>query len=140
MAQLKTKKNDQDVAAFIESLENPLRKQDANTLLAMYQSLYEEQATMWGGAIVGFGQYTSYNAKKQASTWMRSAFSPRKQYMSVYLMAGVSKNPDLLSQLGKYKSGKSCLNIKSLDDIDLNVLQKLIVADINEMNNKYPLD
>ena len=137
MSELKTKENEASVSSFINNIEHPVRQQDAKTLFDIYSDVTGESPRMWGSAIIGFGTYSYINGSKKEVTWMRAAFSPRKQYMSLYLMLGVEKNPELLKDLGKFKNGKSCLNINKLADVDIAVLKKLVEADWHAMNEKY---
>lgn len=138
MSTLKTKVNDDAVNAFIEAIEHPTRKQDALVLFDLYSEVTAEIPKMWGTSIIGFGDYSYANSNNKTQTWMRAAFSPRKQYMSLYLMLGVEKNPVLLTNLGKFKHGKSCLNINKLADVDMKVLKQLVSLDWAAMNEKYP--
>ncbi len=157
MTELKTQRNSASVETFIESLEHETRKMDAQTLLSIYREIFAElddhekeddsievpssaliDGTMWGTSIIGFGEYEYSDSRNNRHRWMRGGFSPRKNYISVYLMAGVLQNPDLMSKLGKYKHGKSCLNINKLGDVDLTVLRKLIREDLKQMNSLYP--
>jgi hypothetical protein len=138
MNTIKTKVNDDSVLVFLESLEHPVRKLDAFALLDVYQKVTGLSPKMWGNSIIGFGEYTYKNSKGKENTWMRSAFSPRKQYISLYLMRGVENNPGLLAKLGKHKHGKSCLNINKLEDVDMVIVEKLIEADMLAMNASYP--
>ena len=137
MSELKTKENEASVNTFINNVEHPVRQQDAKILFDMYREVTGESPRMWGSSIVGFGTYSYINGSKKEVTWMRAAFSPRKQYMSLYLMLGVEKHPELLDSLGKFKHGKSCLNINKLADVDTSVLRKLVEADWQAMNEKY---
>lgn len=138
MSTLKTQLNDEYVHAYIDSLAHPTRKQDALLLLDIYAKVTEETPKMWGSSIIGFGDYSYEDSSKKRQTWMRAAFSPRKQYMSLYLMLGVEKHPDKLVKLGKFKNGKSCLNINKLADVDMEILEELVELDWACMNEKYP--
>jgi hypothetical protein len=136
--EFKTKVNNDDVLDFIAQIPHPTRQQDAKILFDIYSEVTQQSAKMWGASIVGFCEYTYINSSNKPQTWMRAAFSPRKQYMSLYLMLGVQKNPDVLQKLGKFKHGKSCLNINKLADVDLDVLKQLVALDWESMNKKYP--
>lgn len=137
MSEPKTKLNDESVEVFLNSIEHPVRRQDGLALLEIYKEITACTPKMWGSAIVGFGTYRYANAKGEQVEWMRSAFSPRKQYLSLYLIRGVEKHPELLKQLGKHKNGRSCLNINKLADVDISVLKQLIAADLAAMNEAY---
>ncbi len=137
MATLKTQENDASVAAFLDSIEHTVRKADAQAVLKLMQEITGEPARMWGKAIVGFGRYTYVYASGRSGEWMRTGFSPRKQYTSVYVMPGFALAEDLLVRLGKFKHGKSCLNIKNLEDVDLDVLRELVQGGWDFMQEKY---
>lgn len=126
MAELKTKVNTGSVKAFVESVEDPQRKKDAQVLSKLMRQRTRKQPKMWGDAIVGFGSFHYKYASGREGDWFIVGFSPRKQAMSLYLMAGFQRFEPLMKKLGKYKTGKSCLYVKKLDDIDLDVLTELI--------------
>ena len=92
---------------------------------------------MWGGSIVGFGQYHYKYASGREGDMLLTGFSPRKTALTLYVMGGFESRPDLMKRLGKYKTGKSCLYVKRLSDIDMDVLEELIVADIDYMRATY---
>ncbi len=137
MSELKTVPNQQSPSEFIETIQHPIRKQDSLTLLELFSSITKEPAVMWGSAIVGFGSYHYVYASGREGDWMKTGFSPRKNYISVYLMNGFEKFDELLAKLGKHKHGKSCLNINKLADIDLEILKQLIAESYRCMNEKY---
>lgn len=139
MSELKTQRNTASVIDFLESIQHPVRRSDGLALLDLYQEICQCEGQMWGSAIVGFGHYDYTNSQGKTLQWMRSGFSPRKQYISLYLMRGVEKHPQLLKELGKHKHGKSCLNINKLADIDMTILKQLIVADLKAMNEAHPI-
>jgi hypothetical protein len=139
MSTLKTQMNDNSVEHFIHNIAHQVRQQDAQMLLNEYMRITDEKPKMWGDSIVGFGEYRYLNAAGKEQCWMKSAFSPRKQYISVYLMAGVGQHAEQLNSLGKFKHGKACLNINKLADVDINTLYKMIQEDWNLMGKKYPL-
>ena len=126
MYELKTKLNNKNVLEFIMSIEHDKRREDSLKILDIFDELTGEEPKMWGDSIVGYGLYHYKYASGQEGDWMRTGFSPRKQALSLYLMNGFSNNEELLSKLGKYKTGKGCLYINKLEDIDLDVLKKLI--------------
>lgn len=92
---------------------------------------------MWGTQIVGFGAYSYSNTAGKDFEWMLTGFSPRKQAISVYIMSGFAKFGAQMKKLGRYKTGKSCLYIRRLSDVDENVLQDLISASIRHLRNSY---
>jgi hypothetical protein len=97
-----------------------------------------EEPKMWGQGIVGFGTYHYVYASGREGDWPLAGFSPRKRNLTLYIMAGFKRYDDLMSKLGKYKTGKSCLYINKLDDIDLDVLRELVHHSIEYMKQKYP--
>ncbi len=88
---------------------------------------------MWGPSIVGFGHYHYKTASGQENDWFLSGFSPRKQDLTLYIMAGFDRHDALMTKLGKYKTAKSCLYIKRLADIDARVLEELVAASVTQM-------
>lgn len=137
MAEAKTQPTTQDPRAFIEALAEPRRSQ-CLTLLDLMERVSGQPAVMWGPAIVGFGSYRYVYASGRTGDWPRTAFSPRKQDLTVYLMDGFENRDALLAALGKHKTSKSCLYLKSLKDIDLGVLEKLVAASLERMETLYP--
>lgn len=127
MAELKTKENDASVNAFIASVEDEQKRKDCEVLLHIFQEVTGEPAKMWGASIVGFGSF-HYKSKRssQEGDWMATAFSPRKANLTLYFMDGYDDYQELLAKLGKAKTAKSCLYIKRLSDVDLEVLRELI--------------
>jgi hypothetical protein len=126
MAQLKTQKNDESVVDFLNSVEDERKRQDSFAILDMMSEATGEEPIMWGSSIVGFGSYHYKYASGREGDWFKTGFSPRKQSLTLYIMDGFSQHDDLLRQLGKYTTGKSCLYVKKLDDIDLPTLIKLV--------------
>lgn len=127
MSTIKTLATNASAEDFINSVENETRKQDGFTLLKLYTELTGEQATMWGASMIGFG---SYHYKSERSTqegdWPLSAFSPRKQNLTLYIMPGFNDYSDLLEKLGTHKLSKACLYINKLQDVDLQILKEII--------------
>jgi hypothetical protein len=125
MAELKTQKNDGDVEAFIDSVDEK-RREDCRTLVAIMREITGDEPSMWGTSIIGFGSSHLQYSSGQVEDWFQVGFSPRKQNFSLYIMADFPERTDLLKKLGKHKTGKSCLYINKLADIDLDVLKELI--------------
>ncbi len=124
--ELKTKINDGDVGAFLKSVDNKKRREDALRMLDIMTEVTGQEPKMWGKSIVGFGTYHYVYASGQEGDWMATGFSPRKQSLTLYIMAGFPRFGELLKDLGKYTTGKSCLYIKRLEDVNLDVLKDLI--------------
>ena len=139
MAENKTQKTKESVSKFLASIEDEEKCKDSKILLKIFTDACKEKAAMWGPAIIGFGTFHYQSEKsKQAGDWFFNGFSPRKQTLTVYIIAGVNKYPEHLEKLGKYKlSGGSCLYIKRLSDINLDVLKTLIAESFADMKAKY---
>jgi hypothetical protein len=133
MAELKTQKNDDSVTEFLSGVENQRRRADAFKVLELMQEVTGEKPEMWGTSIVGFGSYHYKYASGREGDWMKVGFSPRKQNLTLYIMDGFEHYNTLLGQLGKHSTGKSCLYINKLDDVDLNVLKKLVRQSIQHI-------
>ena len=133
--ELKTKVNDADVIAFLESVEDPMRREDSLAMLDIMSEVTGEEPQMWGKSIVGFGSYHYVYASGQEGDWMAIGFSPRKQSLTLYIMSGFKAYDELMAKLGKYKTGKSCLYIKKLEDVDMDVLRKLIKGSFDWMTH-----
>ncbi len=139
MAEPKTKKNDASVESFLDgACEDEAKREDADAILAMMQEITGEEPVMWGGSIIGFGSYHYVYASGQEGDWPIAGFSPRKRNFSLYIMAGFDEYDEILERLGKHKTGKSCLYINKLADIDSDVLHELVTASVNYMREKYP--
>jgi hypothetical protein len=133
MAELKTKPNDQSVEAFINHIENESKRQDSWTILKILQEASGEVPQMWGDSIVGFGTYHYHYASGREGNWFLTGFSPRKRELTLYIMSGFDQYDELLVKLGKYKTGVSCLYIKKLEDIDSDILKKLVTRSVEQM-------
>lgn len=133
MAELKTKKNDKDPREFIESVENEKRKTDSLVIMDLMEKITGDSGSMWGPSIVGYGSYRYKYASGREGDWMLAGFSPRKQALTLYIMSGFKRYEELMSKLGKFKTGKSCLYINKLEDIDMNVLEELITLSVKHM-------
>jgi hypothetical protein len=137
MAELKTQKNDASVMDFLQSVENEQRRSDSLRLLRIMQEVTGEEPVMWGPSIVGFGSYHYRYESGREADWMLTGFSPRKQALTAYIMAGFDRYDELMAKLGTYTTGKSCLYLKKLDDVDESVLRELIDASCAHMQTKY---
>jgi hypothetical protein len=137
VADVKTKANKTSVSAFINAIDDPLQRADAKKLAAMMRAATGARATMWGSSIIGFGRYHYRYASGREGDSLLVGFSPRKQNLAVYIMPGFGHFEALLKKLGKFKTGKSCLYIKRLDDVDLDTLGHLIEAAVEYMRRKY---
>jgi hypothetical protein len=130
MAELKTKQNDQSVNDFLHSITDEKRRVDCFTILDMMKELTQAEPKMWGSAIVGFGnQHLKYESGRELD-WFLIGFSPRKQNLTLYFTKRSLEYDELLKKLGKYKSGKGCLYINKLEDVDVMVLKELVKKSI----------
>ena len=129
VSELKTKPNQASVTAFIDSIQDPVKKQDSNSLITMLKGITGAKPMMWGSSIIGFGNYHYKYASGREGDWFVAGFSPRKQSMTIYIMGGI-KDPDLFARLGRHKTGKGCLYFKRLSDIDEDVLRQIITNSV----------
>ena len=133
MAENKTKKTDQPVENFLNSISDEQKRQDSYKVLEIMKEITGESPKMWGESIIGFGDYHYKYATGREGDWMIIGFSPRKQNLTLYLTYGFEENTDLISRLGKHKLGKACLYIKRIDDVDVNILKQLIERSYKSM-------
>lgn len=126
MADLKTRPTDASVTAFVDAVEDPARRADARTVLDLMARITNRTPQMWGSSIVGFGSYTYTYASGRSGEWPLVGFSPRKQALTLYVMPGFADDQDLLDELGEFRTGKSCLYIKSLAKVDRKILARLL--------------
>ncbi len=133
MAELKTKRTQASVKAFLKRVPDDTRRQDCLTVLRLMKQATRAEPKMWGSSIVGFGSYRYRYASGREGDWFLTGFAPRKQDLTLYIMAGFGRYPTLLAKLGKHKTGKSCLYIKRLADVNLTVLRQLVSASVRHM-------
>ena len=138
MAENKTKPTDTSVTEFLNSIENEKKRRDSFTIMELMKEITGEGPKMWGDSMVGFGSYHYKYASGREGDMYLAGFSPRKQNLTLYIMAGFENYDTLLNQLGKYKTGKACLYINKIEDVDRDVLKELIkqsVAHVAESNS-----
>ena len=138
MAELKTRATDASVDAFVDAVENPARRKDARTVLALMEKITNREPRMWGSSIVGFGSYTYTYASGRSGEWPLVGFSPRKQALTLYVMPGFDDYQDLLDELGEFRTGKSCLYIKSLAKVDQKILTRILRKSVAQLRKKWP--
>lgn len=138
MAEAKTKPTKVSVKDFIAKVPNETRRKDAQVLLKVFGKVTGWKPQMWGPTIVGFGSYDYVYESGAKGSICVVGFSPRGSSLCIYggLMAGDPKNAPLLAKLGKYKTGKGCLYINKLEDIDLNHFEKVIKAGVANQKKK----
>jgi hypothetical protein len=126
VAELKTKPTTASVERFLSGIADEEQQADARTLLELMRTITKAEPKLWGSSIVGFGDYHYKYASGREGDWFTVGFSPRKQNLTLYIMAGFDEYKTLLKDLGKHKTGKSCLYINRLSDVNPAVLRKLI--------------
>jgi hypothetical protein len=125
-AELKTKESEANVEDFINSLECEIVRDDCRKIIGLMQKATLAEPKMWGANIIGFGSRLLKYESGRELDWMKIGFSPRKQNLTLYLNLGLNWDETQLAKLGKHKTGKGCLYIKRLSDIDLKILEELI--------------
>jgi len=138
MAELKTQKTRASVSAFLNAIADDQRRADCKAVSKLMQEITGEKPAMWGSAIVGFGTYAYRYATGRTGDWPVAAFSPRKQNLTLYIMAGFDGYPELMAKLGPHSTGKSCLYVKRLSDLHLPTLKKLISQSVRHVRKQYP--
>ena len=138
MAENKTKQTKASVDKFISAIKDENIRKDCYTIIKIMKSVTKEEPKMWGPSIIGFGTYHYKYASGREGDMCIVGFSPRKQNLTIYLVGDFEKQKALLAKLGKYKTSKVCLYIKSLDHIDLKVLKEMIVQSVKEVKKLYP--
>jgi hypothetical protein len=124
------------VAAFLASVPEP-RRSDCLALVKLMRQVTRAEPVMWGPSMVGFGSYHYIYESGREGDWFLAGFSPRKQDLTVYVMAGFDRFPDLMARLGTYRIGKSCLYLRRLADVDLKVLRALVTASVRHMRKAH---
>ena len=137
MAELKTKQNDKNVSEYLNAIEDPQRKEDCIKIYDLMAQITGEDGSMWGDSIVGFGTYHYKYDSGREGDWFITGFANRKQQISLYIMSGFERYDELMAKLGKHKTGKSCLYIKKLSDIEMEILEKLVRSSVEYMNKTY---
>jgi len=133
MAELKTKVNKASVDKFLKTVKDESVREDCYKILEIMQKATKAEPKMWGTSIVGFGSYHYKYASGREGDWMLTGFSPRKQNLTLYIMPGFDEYDSLMKKLGKHTTGKSCLYIKKLHDVDMKVLKVLVVKSVKKM-------
>ena len=136
--ELKTKETDHSVVEFIEGVESPKKREDAYRLLDLFTETTGYEAKMWGPSIIGFGSYHYKYPTGHEGDAPLVGFSPRKAKISLYFATGDPEREELLKQFGKHTSGKACVYINKLADVDEEVLKQLIVQSVSFLEKTYP--
>ena len=138
MSDLKTRPTASSVDAFIDAVDDENKRADCRVAARMMAEITGAEGVMWGASIVGFGDYHYRYASGREGDFFEAGFSPRKRALTIYVMAGFSEYEDLLGTLGKYTTGKSCLYVKRLSDVDLDVLREILTRSVAYIRAKYP--
>jgi len=134
MAEVKTKPTQASVKEFLNQIPDKERREDCFAIAKMMEEVTGAKPKMWGPSIVGFGSYHFKYDSGREGDWLMTGFSPRKNDLTLYIMMGFEKHRELMEQLGKHKTAKSCLYIKRLSDVHQPTLNKLIKASIKQLN------
>lgn len=126
MSELKTKVNDGDVEVYLNGVEPEKKRQDSFAILELMRDVTGMEPKMWGESIVGFGSYHYKGKSGREGDWFLTGFAPRKQSLTLYIMAGFDQYENLMVDIGKYTRGKGCLYIKKFEDVDETKLRKLV--------------
>lgn len=140
MADLKTKVTDVDPAEFLASVTPDNRRAEGFRLAEVFAETTGWSAKMWGPSIVGYGYYDYTYKSGRSGRWMATGFSPRKAQLSIYIMPGYQDFSPILARLGPHSLGKSCLYIRRLDQVDLDVLGELIRAGLDRLAEFWPVE
>jgi hypothetical protein len=138
MAETKTRPTEVSVDSFIDGVADPVRREDARTVRAMMERITGEPARMWGPTIIGFGSYHYKYDSGHEGDACRLGFSPRKAELVLYVLTGEAEQAAQLARLGKHKIGKSCLYVKKLADVDMDVLEEITRSALAHMDQRYP--
>lgn len=136
-AKNKTVENDRSVMDYIYSVDIPQRKKDSFAMLELMKEITNYKPKMWGTSIVGYGNYHYKYESGREGDFLKVGFSARKTSLTIYIMPGFGRYEELMEQLGKHKTGKSCLYIKKLEDVNQDILKELILESLKYMDNKY---
>lgn len=135
--ELKTRPTMSSVQEFLATVD-PNRRTDCQVLLDLFTKITQRPPVMWGSSIIGFDQYHyKYHSGREAD-WLATGFSPRKQNLTIYILPGFDRYPEIMAKLGNYTTSKSCLYVKSLVDIDLKVLAELIQRSVRDIKKLFP--
>lgn len=139
MSPNKTQPERQDPRAFLKAVTPAVRRQDGLTLLDFFHDVTGFPPVMWGASIIGYGRYEYRYASGREGAYLATGFSPRKAFMSIYIMPGYADFTDILARLGPHKMGKSCLNIARLETTDMDVLAELVRAGLRNLEKTWPV-
>ena len=139
MAENKTKPTAESVADFIAAVDHPVRRADAETLDAMFRRVTGWAPKMWGPSLIGYGKYDYTYDSGRTGEMLATGFSPRKANLVLYIMPGYAEYAPMLDRLGKHKLGKSCLYINKLADVDMDVVEEIVRAGLDDLAKRWPV-
>ena len=134
---LKTSKNNASVSEYLNSIEPAEARSEAKTLAKLFKQITGAKPKMWGGSIIGYGEYKYYRANGDEGEFMASGFAMRKSGPTLYIMPGYQNYAEILDRIGPHKLGKSCLYLKNLQGIDLDVVAELIQRGIADLQKSH---
>jgi hypothetical protein len=137
MAELKTRQTAASVDDFLRQIAGEERREDCRALVRLMSRVTGEPPRMWGPGMVGFGRYHYKYASGREGDWFLTGFAPRKLDLTLYIMAGFDRYGSLMARLGKHRTGKSCLYVKRLSDLDSDVLDELVTASVEHVRHTY---
>ena len=137
MSDLKTRPTGDDPESWLAAVPDERRRADAREVMEMMREATGEEPRMWGGSIIGFGEYHYRYETGREGDWFLTGLSPRKSALTVYIMAGFDRYDELMARLGKHTTGRSCLYIKRLSDVDMDVLRELVERSVAHMRATY---
>ncbi|HJS20458.1 MAG TPA: DUF1801 domain-containing protein [Anaerolineales bacterium] len=138
MAENKTKATETSVESYLSAIEDEIRRKDCEALIELMSKVTDQEPKMWGTSIVGFGSYHYRYASGREGDSALTGFSSRKGEIALYVAANAPGHEKLLTKLGKYKTGKSCLYIRRLSDVDIDILEQLITRSVADIKRQYP--
>lgn len=137
MSENKTKPTKLSVKEFIDAVEDTAKRKDCFEILQIMKDITNQEPVMWGDSMVGFGSYHYKYESGREGDFFLTGFSPRKTALTIYIMSGFKPFENKLMNLGKYKTGSSCLYIKKLKDIDLDILKEMIRYSVDYISRRY---
>ena len=137
MADNKTQPTDADPEEFLNRIQDETKRQDCFRILNLMKQITRKKPVMWGPSIIGFGQYHYRYASGREGDFFVTGFSPRRHNLTIYIMPGFARYPALMKKLGKYKTGSSCLYVRTLEDVDMATLKELITQSVAHMAKAY---
>lgn len=137
MAELKTQPSEQDIDTFLAAVEDEKRREDCRAVVALMAEVTGEAPRLWSGGMIGFGSYHYVYDSGREGDWFLTGVSPRKQSLTIYILPGHERYPELMARLGRCRTGKSCIYVNKLEDIDTTVLRELVERSVRHLRETY---